>query len=82
MFGTRRYRDEIGIFDAGFGSIASSVSGSMSGAAQANYWQDLSKFQRYIYTLYAYGTACQPTLLLESASNVDSTSLGSSASSN
>lgn len=85
MFATRRLRDEIGVFDGGFGSIASSTAGaasSLSGAGQANFWQDLSKFQRYIYTLYAYGTACQPTLMLFSASNVDSTSLGSSASSN
>lgn len=83
MFGTRRYRDEIALFNTGHGSsLQTSVVSSISGSAQGTYWQDLSKFQRYVYTLYAYGTAAQPAIILYSASNVDSTSKGSSASSN
>lgn len=82
-FGTRRYRDEIGIFNTGHGSLLqTSAASSVSGSAAGTFWQDLSKFQRYVYTLYAYGTGANPVIYIYSASNVDSTSKGSSASSN
>ena len=83
MFATRRYRDEVGVFNTGHGStLQTSVASSVSGSAQGTFWQDLSKFQRYVYTLYAYGTGANPQIYIYSASNVDSTSKGSSASSN
>lgn len=77
MFSTRKYRDVVGILDAGLGStIATSVStSSLSGKLF-----DLSKFQKYIFTLYAYGTAGKPNILVYSCST--SASSISSASSN
>lgn len=77
MFATRKYHDVVGIFDAGLGStIATSVStSSLSG----NLF-DLSKFQKYVFTLQAYGTAGKPTILVYSCST--SVSSISSASSN
>ena len=77
MFATRRYHDVVGIFDAGLGStIATSVStSSLSG----NLF-DLGKFQKYIFTLYAYGTSGKPNVLIYSTAN--SASSLSSASSN
>lgn len=77
MFATRRFSDEVGTFDAGLGStIATSVStSSLSG----NLF-DLAKFRKYVFTLYAYGTAGLPTVLVYSCST--SLSSISSASSN
>lgn len=77
MFATRTFADEIGHLDAGLGStIATSVStSSLSG----NLF-DLAKFRKYLFTLYAYGTAGKPTLLIYSCST--SVSSISSASSN
>ena len=72
MFGTRQLHAEVGFFDVGspLQAISTSVSSSYSGTVA----QDLSLFQRYIYTLYAYGTASQPTLMLFSASTSASAS--------
>ena len=72
MFGTRQMHAEVGFFDVGspLQSLATSVSSSYSGTVA----QDLSLFQRYIYTLYAKGNATQPTLMLFSASTSASAS--------
>jgi len=72
MFGTRQMHAEVGWFDVGspLQSLATSVSSSYSGTVA----QDLSLFQRYIYTLYAKGNATQPTLMLFSASTSASAS--------
>jgi len=72
MFGTRQLHAEVGFFDVGspLQSLATSVSSSYSGTVA----QDLSLFQRYIYTLYAKGNATQPTLMLFSASGSSSAS--------
>lgn len=77
MFATRRFSDEIGTFDTGLGStIATSVStSSLSG----NLF-DLAKFRKYVFTLYTYGTAGLPTVLVYSCST--SVSSLSSVSSN
>lgn len=83
MFATRRYRDEVALLNTYHGSsLQTSAVSSVSGSATGTYWQDLSKFQKYVYTLYANGTAAGPIIYIYSASNVDSTSKGSSASSN
>ena len=76
-FATARFSDIIGTFDAGLGStIATSVStSSLSG----NLF-DLGKFRKYVFTLFAYGTAGKPTVLVYSCST--SVSSISSASSN
>jgi hypothetical protein len=77
MFATRRFSDEIGHLDAGLGStIATSVStSSLSGKLF-----DIAKFRKYIFTLYTYGTAGKPVVLVYSCST--SVSSISSASSN
>lgn len=77
MSAVKRFSDIIGTFDAGLGStIATSVStSSLSGSLF-----DLAKFRKYVFTLFAYGTAGKPTVLVYSCST--SASSISSASSN
>ena len=74
---TKRFSDVIGTFDTGLGStIAHSTStSSLSGALF-----DLAKFRKYVFHLYAYGTAGKPAILIYSCST--SVSSISSASSN
>jgi hypothetical protein len=72
MFGTRQLHAEVGYFDVGstLQNISTSVASSFSGLVA----QDLSLFQRYIYTLYAKGTPSTPQLMLFSASTSASAS--------
>lgn len=77
MFPTRRFRDVIGVFDAGLGStLATSASNSSFSGSLF----DLAKFQKYVFSLYTYGTAGAPSILVYSCST--SVSSISSASSN
>ena len=72
MFATRQLHAEVGFFDVGspLQSLATSTASSYSGTVA----QDLSLFQRYVYTLYAKGNATQPALILYSASTSASAS--------
>lgn len=51
MFATRKFRDEVGVINAGLQNASFSASGASSGGIL-----DLSKFQKYIFLLQAGGT--------------------------
>lgn len=68
-FGANRFRDEVGVFDTGIGSTFATSASSAS--ASGNLF-DFAKFQKYVFTLYAYGTASNPAILVYSISKSDS----------